>query len=106
MGKLGKPSAELVADKIARIIAHRRLDVAGAAKLLKVRPFQVTRLMGANHAMTLRTLDRLAEAFGMEPYQLLVPGLNAGNPQVLRVLSASEERLYKALEEARANGKS
>jgi predicted transcriptional regulator len=105
MGKIGKPTAAVVADNVARILAHRGLDPAGAAKLLKVTTFQVNRLISANHSMTLRTLDRLAEAFGLEPYQLLVPGLDAGNPQVLRILSASEERLYKALEEARANGK-
>ena len=55
--------------------------------------------------MTLRTLDILATAFGLEPYQLLIPGLDPANPQILRILSASEQRLYEALEAARANGR-
>lgn len=105
MVKLGKTTAAVVADNIGRILAHRGIDPAGAAKLLGVKPFQVRRLISADHAMTLRTLDRLAEAFCLEPYQLLIPGLDPGNPQVLRILSAAEERLYRALEDARANGK-
>lgn len=105
MGKLGKPTAAVVADNIARILTYRGMDATAAAKLLGVKPFQVKRLMAADHAMTLRTLDRLAEVFGLEPYQLLIPGLDAGNPQVLRVLSAAEQRLYEALEAARANGR-
>ena len=32
---------------------------------------------GATHSMTLRTLQRLAAAFGLEPWQLLLPDLPA-----------------------------
>lgn len=32
---------------------------------------------GANHSMTLRTLGRIAAAFGLEPWQLLIPDLPA-----------------------------
>ncbi len=100
-----KPTHTVVAENLARIIEHRRLSPSDTAKLLKVKPFQVTRFLAANHSMTLRTLDRLAEAFGYEPYQLLIPGLDPANPQILRMLSPAEQRLYAALEAAIANGR-
>ena len=100
-----KPTHAIVADNLTRIIKARGLTPQDTAKLLKVKPFQVTRFLAANHSMTLRTLDKLAEAFGYEPYQLLIPGLDPHNPQILRALSASEQRLYEALEAARANGR-
>ena len=101
MPKRDKPSQMVIANNLERILTARALDTAGAAKVMGVTTFQMTRLLSGEHAVTLRTLDRIAAAFGYEPYQLLVPDLNAGNPQILRVLSAAEERLYKALEEAR-----
>ena len=64
----------------------------------------VGRILKQKHKVTMTTLAALADACGVEPYQMLIPGLNPGNPQVLRALSAAEERLYKALEDARKNG--
>lgn len=97
-----RPSPELVvADNLRRIFKHRGLASPDAAKLLGVKPFQIDRFLAAEHAMTLRTLGRLADKLGFEAYQLLVPGLDAGNPQILRVLSASEQELYRALDRVR-----
>lgn len=36
----------------------------------------------------------------MEPYQLLIPELDPANPQILRILSNAEARLYEAFHEA------
>lgn len=98
-----KPSQIVIAENLRHLLDHRALGVPAAAKLLGVKPFQVRRLLTGEHAMTIRTLDLLARKFGFEPYQLLIPGLNPGNPQILRALSPSEERLYQALDEARRN---
>jgi hypothetical protein len=62
----------------------------------------VSRILRAEVKVQLDTLEAIARAFEVEPYQLLIPGLNPKNPQILRSLSPTEERLYKALEEARA----
>jgi transcriptional regulator with XRE-family HTH domain len=76
------------------------------AKATKGKLDQTTigRVLAAKHRVQIDTLQALAEAFDVEPYQLLIPGLNARNPQVLRSLSPAEERLYKALEDARKAG--
>jgi transcriptional regulator with XRE-family HTH domain len=64
----------------------------------------ISRVLAAKHRVQIDTLQALDEAFDVEPYQLLIPGLNAKNPQVLRALSPVEEKLYKVLEEARKPG--
>lgn len=64
----------------------------------------VSRILRAEHKVRIDTIAALAEAFDVAPYQLLIPGLNPRNPQVLRALSPAEERLYSALEEARKAG--
>lgn len=61
---------------------------------------QVKRILAGKHAVTMSTVERIASAYDIAAYQLLVPGLNPQNPQVLRELTAQETRLYKALEEA------
>lgn len=61
----------------------------------------VSRILKAEVSVQLDTVQAIAAAFDVEPYQLLVPGLNPKNPQVLRALSPEEENLYRALELAR-----
>jgi transcriptional regulator with XRE-family HTH domain len=61
----------------------------------------VSRVLKAATAPQADTIEAIARAFDIEPYQLLIPGLDPKNPQVLRSLSPIEERLYRALEEAR-----
>ena len=99
-----KSTHDVVADNLRRIAVYRCLSDADAAKMLGVKTFVWKRILAADHAMTLKTLDRLARVFGYEPYQLVIPDLDPANPQVLRILSAVEQRLYEALEAARANG--
>jgi len=103
MASRRRASQEVVAENLAAILRYRGLGPGDAAKLLKVKPYQVRRLVAGEHAATTRTVDQIAAAFGMEPYQLLVPGLDPANPQILRILSPAEERLYMALQAARDN---
>jgi hypothetical protein len=102
----------LAANVRALMLAHADLNtqmkVAEATRRASRGPTidqtTVGRILAAKHKAQLDTVEVLAEVFGVEPYQLLVPGLDAKNPQVLRSLSPAEERLYKALEEARKPG--
>lgn len=93
---------QLFATNVKALIKHRdNDDQKKAAARLKMRPFELRRIMSGEHFQRLDTVQRFAEAYGVEPYQLLVLNLNARNPQVLRVLSPTEAKLYKALEDAR-----
>jgi transcriptional regulator with XRE-family HTH domain len=102
----------IVADNIRALMRAGRnglrtqAAIANAAKRAghELNQTSISRILNLAVAPQTDTLDALAAAFDIEPYQLLVPGLDPRNPQVLRVLSAAEARLYKALEEAREAG--
>ena len=91
----------VLATNVRRLIDHSGHSDPEAARQVGMKPFQLQRITRAEHAVTITTLQKLANGYGVEPYQLLVPNLNPKDPQVLRVLSPEEERLYKALEAAR-----
>lgn len=46
------------------------------------------------------TVAKLAGAFGLEPWQLMVPGMDPGNPPVLQPVTKAEKELYRRLKEA------
>jgi hypothetical protein len=94
----------ILAANVQRLIDHHGQSVPDAARHIKMQPFQLKRVIQGAHAVTMDTLQRIADGYGVEPYQLLVLGLDPANPQVLRALSPQEEALYKALEAARQPG--
>lgn len=59
----------------------------------------LSRIITCKTAATLDTVARLADAFGLEPWQLLVPNLNVNNPQMLQVSSPEEVQLWGRLRE-------
>lgn len=56
----------------------------------------VSRLLNGHNA-TLETVDRVAEAFGLPGWQLLIPNLDPGNLPVVQ--SAKEVELYRKLKQ-------
>lgn len=56
----------------------------------------VGRILNCKHSPTLKQIDGLADAFGLLPWQLLVPSLDATNPPVV-VLTSEERQLYDRL---------
>lgn len=46
------------------------------------------------------TVAKLAKAFGLEGWQLMVPGMDPSNPPVLQPVSKEEQALYSRLREA------
>ena len=54
----------------------------------------------AGENITLATLESVAKAMNLEPWQLLVPGFQPGNPPVLGVAGKREEELYRRIRSA------
>lgn len=52
-----------------------------------------------SHAVNMDTLDGIARAFGLDAWQLLVPGMNVKSPPVLRSIGETEDKLYKRIGE-------
>jgi transcriptional regulator with XRE-family HTH domain len=57
----------------------------------------ISRIINGQSAATLDTVASLAKAFGVEPWQLLVPNLDAKNPQILQASSPEEVALWRSL---------
>lgn len=57
----------------------------------------IARARNADVAVTLDTLDALAVCFDLQPWQLLVHGLDPLHPPVLRSLSSAEAELFERL---------
>lgn len=45
----------------------------------------------------IETVDRLAKAYGLEGWQLMIPGMDPRNPPVLQPVSKEERALYERL---------
>lgn len=79
---MGSPVPENLAETVARNVqALVELATASGRAIHKLpRGFSLRTLAHAReaeHSMTLRTLQKLAAAFGLEPWQLLIPDLPA-----------------------------
>jgi hypothetical protein len=48
----------------------------------------------------IETVEKLARAYGLYAWQLLIPGMEPGNPPVLKVASEDEKALYERLHSA------
>ena len=70
---------------------HRKSKVAQAT---------IGRILGAkgNNA-TIETVDRLAKAYGLQGWQLLIAGMDPTNPPVLQPISKQERELYERLKQ-------
>lgn len=94
-------SRKVLAQNLQRLMsAHPKL--ASNPKLSKksgVGIATLSRIMNMGSGANLDTITRLAGAFGMTPWQMLVPGLSPSNPQILRSSSPAEEALYAKIRE-------
>lgn len=55
----------------------------------------ISRLRNGSVNANLETLDAIAKAFDVEPWQLLVPGMDPNNTPVLQTAGDSERELYR-----------
>ena len=99
----GVPALEkIVVDNLVRLMAfHKHANPTDAAKYVGVSQQQMDRILKGQRARV-DTLETIARGYGLEPYQMLIPGLIPGNPQVLRTIGPAEEKLHKAFREALA----
>ena len=93
--------AGVLAANLERLMkAHPELDSNPTlGKKAGLSPSAVSRLRNGHNA-TLDTLERLAAAFKVELYQLLIPNLDATNPQTAHRVSEQEQALYDRIKEA------
>jgi len=62
----------------------------------------IGRVIRGEVSATVDTLGQIAKCYGLEPWQLLVAGMDPKNAPVLQMASAEEKALYIRLKEAAA----
>jgi transcriptional regulator with XRE-family HTH domain len=65
----------------------------------------VQRVLTGEIGVNLETLEAIAEALQVMPYQLLIPALDAGNPQIVKGATEAEKRLYRSWKHGHETGK-
>jgi transcriptional regulator with XRE-family HTH domain len=96
------PLVETVANNL-RALMLRTPEYSSPKKLAaKIRTSKSTveRIRAGSVACQIDTLEAIASAFDLQPWQLLVPGLDAGNPPMLRDEDDRLKALYSSLRHA------
>lgn len=83
----------------ALMAAHLELTSQSALhKRSRVAQATIGRILGPRgENARIETVERLARAFGLEGWQLLVPGMEPSNPPVLQPVTKPERELYERL---------
>lgn len=91
-----------VAENLNALMAHH-LDLDSNPKLSKkskVGLGTVSRMRTAKVDVTIDTLEKVAFAFDLQAWQLLVPDLSPQDPPMLRDIPPAEQELYRRLRAA------
>jgi transcriptional regulator with XRE-family HTH domain len=75
-------------------------NLSRLARECKFGPGTATRLKEATTSVGLDIIDKIARAFHVEPWELLVPTFDPGDRPTLQPLSEQERKLYARLAEA------
>lgn len=89
----------VLAENLNRLMACN-LSLSSNPKLAKrsgVGLGTVARVRNADVSVNLDTLSSISTCFDLQPWQLLVPGLDPLHPPVLRSLSPAESELFDRL---------
>lgn len=90
-GKMRPNPRKVLADNLRRIVGDDSQSAWAAAHKIDKKPVQ--RAISGRHATTIDTLDEISRAAGLQPWQLLTPGLDPANPPVY-VMTKAERDLY------------
>jgi len=76
---------------------YKRINLRAFAAHCGVSIATIQRIQAQQTSIGLAVLDRIAEAFDLAAWQLLVPGLDPDNPPALQPVSAKERILYERI---------
>lgn len=94
-----KASHDTLVANLAALMAHRGISSdaqVGAMAKPKMDQKTVWRIRNKEQSPTLEKLSALAAAFGLDVWQILIPGLDPSNPPVF-VMSSTEQRFYERM---------
>ena len=98
----------VVAANVARLLDHHYSHIASKtgrqlalAKDTKLGLGTIQRVMGREVGASLDNLEAIANALQISLYQLMLPSLDAKNPQLVKGATKEEERLYRLWRQSR-----
>ena len=89
-------SKKILAENIKAMISSESLTVRGWAMRHKLEQKKIDRIVKEENAVSLDTLDEIADALGLMSWQLLVAGLDLSHPPKIAV-TETELKLYERL---------
>lgn len=98
MKNLAKSSRAILAENVGRIRQPKESEAA-LGKRLGISQRTTNRILDASYATKVDTLDKMAARLCLQPWQLLVPGLDINNPPVIAALTKDERDLYLKISE-------
>lgn len=84
-------AAEILADNIERLISIKGSQNA-LMSATGVKQRTISRIKNADNSARIKNLDDLASGFGLQQWQLLVPGLDPQNPPKLSISPPSNQQ--------------
>jgi hypothetical protein len=83
-------------DNISALMEHhwQGENLTRLAREADIGPGTATRIKKQKTSVGIDVVERLSRLFGLEPWQLLVPGFDAFNPPVLMPMSQRERDFY------------
>ncbi len=95
----------VVGRNLVRLMKHHYPDSPNRPKALSkdagVSLSTVQRVIDGETGATIDLIEALAGAFDLSVYQLLIPELDVGNPQVVSGAMAAEKSLYRRYQQAK-----
>jgi len=100
MNKLAKPPEQVLADNLKRLMEHYPA-LNSENKVAKAGRISQRTVNRARNAIQIKldSLQGLARAFGLAPWQMLIPDLDPANPPLLAA-TKEEKALYQRLQDA------
>ena len=90
---MSEATRRILGDNLKRMIEAHGGSVLPWANAHKLKQRSIDRLIKSENAATVDTLEEIAEAVGLQAWQLLVPDLDLRNPPVLSP-GREERELY------------
>lgn len=92
-------TAKVLSQNLKALLKHghgpsTQMDLAARSGIAQA---TIGRILRAETSATIDTVAKIAKAYGLEAWQLLVAGMAPHNPPVLRTISPEEQALYERL---------
>lgn len=84
------------AQNLAAVIAATGQSVTAWSVQRKLQARNIQRILNGEQSPSLDSMEDIARACGLEPWQMLMPGIDLSNPPVF-VMSQTEAELYDRL---------